>query len=565
MIEEIDFQDSGNQVSVTIDNETQSLPIKKINKLSTYIELNQSLNTALENNIEVDAFIYYIKKTEETNIENEEINTEVTHEREYLYEDLPDNLSNDIKFLTGVDSNNLRLNIDGTVTITIYNGDEIYYIKDVHFIKGHITDSIINTLPLGTYTMVIQYNGNKYFQESSLTIEFNIEKRLATCELEKEQYYGDLLENINISGILKDSEKRTPISNCTFYYDFNGVTESATSDTNGNFSFNITVPAPDISHCNLPYESVDESVFEPGELYEEDAEEEFKDEDGNIRLRSDIEYPDETPEEQSIEITSDELNPEYEYPEDPDIEEYYPNTSYIINIYTDNASYYFNNTEIEIIANKAPTHIILDSTNPDEQTNILKITGTGFATYNNSDNDIKYGKINIELPDFNYKHDTINIENGIFTTDINLADVYSVYNNSDTVLLEPYDTTNIKNTSIKIEGDKNVSKGDMFTVKATVTAVGSTEHIKYGVLIFNLYSAHGIKKDEDTILYENDTNDDGTSKPPVYRYATEIDRTGIGVFNFNTSQSKAYNIQVEYIGMFGYQDSLSEKYSITVE
>ena len=75
MLEEIDFQDSGNQVSVTIDNETQSLPIKKINKLSTYIGLNQSLNTALENNIEVDAFIYYIKKSEEPDIENSEINT----------------------------------------------------------------------------------------------------------------------------------------------------------------------------------------------------------------------------------------------------------------------------------------------------------------------------------------------------------------------------------------------------------------------------------------------------------------------------------------------------------
>ena len=118
MLEEIDFQDSGNQVSVTIDNETQSLPIKKINKLSTYIGLNQSLNTALENNIEVDAFIYYIKKAEEPDIENSEINTEVTQERDYLYS----TEDSDIKFLTGVDSNDLKINIDGIVTITIYNG-----------------------------------------------------------------------------------------------------------------------------------------------------------------------------------------------------------------------------------------------------------------------------------------------------------------------------------------------------------------------------------------------------------------------------------------------------------
>ena len=551
MLEEIDFQDSGNQVSVTIDNETQSLPIKKINKLSTYIGLNQSLNTALENNIEVDAFIYYIKKSEEPDIENSEINTEVTQERDYLYS----TEDNDIKFLTGVDSNDLKINIDGIVTITIYNGEEIYYIKDVRFKQGHIIDSIANTLPLGTYTMVIQYNGNKYFEESSLTIEFNVEKRLAICELEKERYYGDLLETINISGILKDSERETPINNCLFYYDFNGETKSVTSNINGEFLFNITIPEPDISHCNLSYELIDDSEFEPGELYEEDAEEEFIDEDGNIRRYSDIEDSDTLYDsEDNITITPEDIP---EYPDDIKIEEDYPNASYIINLYTDNESYYFNNTEIEIIVNKAPTHITLDSTNPNTQTNILEIAGSGFSTYNNADNDIKYGKINIELPDFNYKHHTINIEKGLFTTDINLSDVYSIYNNSEIAVLEPYDTTNIINTSIEINGDNKVAIGDMFTLEGKVIATSMEGYVKYGVLIFNLYDAHEVYQN-DTIIYENNDIE------PLYRYATEIGRTGTGVFNFNTSQSKKYNIQVEYIGMFGYQGSMSTKYPVIV-
>lgn len=551
MLEEIDFQDSGNQVSVTIDNETQSLPIKKINKLSTYIGLNQSLNTALENNIEVDAFIYYIKKAEEPDIENSEINTEVTQERDYLYS----TEDSDIKFLTGVDSNDLKINIDGIVTITIYNGEEIYYIKDVRFKQGHIIDSIANTLPLGTYTMVIQYNGNKYFEESSLTIEFNVEKRLAICELEKERYYGNLLETINISGVLKDSERETPINNCLFYYDFNGETKSVTSNINGEFLFNITIPEPDISHCNLSYELIDDSEFEPGELYEEDAEEEFIDEDGNIRRYSDIEDSDTLYDsEDNITITPEDIP---EYPDDIDIEEYYPNASYIINLYTDNESYYFNNTEIEIIVNKAPTHITLDSTNPNTQTNILEIAGSGFATYNNADNDIKYGKINIELPDFNYKHHTINIEKGLLTTNINLSDVYSTYNNSEIVVLEPYDTTNIINTSVEINGDNKVVIGDMFTLEGKVAATSMEGYVKHGILIFNLYDAHEVYQN-DTIIYENNDIE------PLYRYATEIDRNGIGVFNFNTSQSKKYNIQVEYIGMFGYQGSMSTKYPVIV-
>ena len=106
MIEEIDFQDTDNRVSVTIDNETQRFSIKKINRLSTYIDLEQSLNTALENNIELKASIYYIRR----NNENETI----------------------------------KLNSDGTVTITIYDGENIYYSENKRFIKGDIKDSIKN-------------------------------------------------------------------------------------------------------------------------------------------------------------------------------------------------------------------------------------------------------------------------------------------------------------------------------------------------------------------------------------------------------------------------------------
>ena len=77
MIEEINFKENDNdyRVYVQIDNEKNSFEIKEIDKLSTYIELNQSSDTALEENIKVDASIYYIKKqdnTEETDIEIEE-------------------------------------------------------------------------------------------------------------------------------------------------------------------------------------------------------------------------------------------------------------------------------------------------------------------------------------------------------------------------------------------------------------------------------------------------------------------------------------------------------------
>ena len=97
----------------------------------------------------------------------------------------------------------------------------------------------------------------------------------------------------------------------------------------------------------------------------------------------------------------------------------------------------------------------------------------------------------------------------------------------------------------------------MFTLEGKVAATSMEGYVKHGILIFNLYDAHEVYQN-DTIIYENNDIE------PSYRYATEIDRNGIGVFNFNTSQSKKYNIQVEYIGMFGYQGSMSTKYPVIV-
>ena len=653
MIEEIEFYDTNHKVSVTIDNETKDLPIKEIKKLPTYIGVNQSLNTALNNNIDLDATIYYAKNISDTVDNDDTVSRQLTltgpdiaqlnkdsdftvlveddisnnivtgEEVVLLLEDevevvldvnsekniienkdninftilakTPDNtpLNNTYVKLYAIDSDgyvddsvtflsqaNKVLNIDGTVTVIIYNGDDIYYSQNIFFKKGSIIDSIKNTLPLGSYTMVIEYAGNKYFEASELIINFDVEKRLGVCEFDSYRYSGDFLEAINIQGILKDNEKGTPVSNCTLNYDFNDESHTADTNANGEFTLSVTIPSPDISHCNMEYDSIDESYFEPGDLYEEQAEEEFIDENGNIRLYSDIEDVDTLYDEnsdnptnietidddgniihiqdgsediiQSIE-TNDNINPHYDYPEDIDIEAYYPNVSYLITVYTDNESYYLNNTEIEVLANKAPTSVTVDSSNPEEVSNILNLHGSVFATYNNCDNDVKYGKINIELPDFNYKHDTINIENSNFSTNINLAEVYSVYNSSEVVDIVPYDTTKTMFTSIVVSGDiyneeKNnvISKGDSFSIEAEVKSTTSTDYVKDGVIIFYLYKPDNLSQ-------------------PFHQYATEIDRTGKGIFNFNTSKKATYIIEVEYVGIFGYNGSISEQYEVRIE
>ena len=537
MLEEIDFQDSGERITVTIDNESIELPINKINRLPTYIELNQSLNTALESNIKLDANIFYVKQIS-TNIENEEINTEVTEASD-------DN--NYTKYLLANGYDSYHINIDGTVTVTIYNGEEIYYIRDVFFRKGNIIDNIDNTLPLGSYKMIISYSGNKYFEPSQLEVNFNVEKRLGQCIFDKEVYYGDLEENLHIMGKLIDNERNTPVNNCELSYDFDDKTYTTSTNSNGEFYLNVTIPSPDISHCFLLYNEIDESDFVPGDLYEDAPEEEFIDEDGNIRKYSDIE-DEETPIEEESSIVESVVD---KITDNNDITTYYPNASYILNVYTDNASYYLNNTEIEIIVNKAPVLITSNSTNSGEVSNTVNIIGSVLSQYNDKDNDAQYGEVDIVLPDFHYNHLPIKVIDGIINTDINLIDVYSAYNKNDVEEINAYDTTNIMNTSINVSGDiynenddNYISVGDSFVIEATVLSVGSTDYVSYGALLFSLM-------DEE--------------KNIVYQYETEVDRIGMGIFNFNTSKESNYYIQVEYLGIFGYQYSKSSIFEVRVK
>ncbi len=437
MIENIDFIDTDNKVTVTIDNETQELPIKAINRLPIYIDLNQSLNTALENNIQLDASIYYINNETPT-----------------------------------------KLDTDGVVTVTIYNNDEIYYSKNKHFKKGTIIDDIKNTLPLGLYTMKIEYAGNKYFEPAILTIHFNIEKRLGICKFNKREFYEDIGKTISIGGTLLDEEKNTKVANCKLFFNFNGQTYTTNTDNEGEFYLTVTVPEPeaDKSHCQ---------------------------------------YSDEN----------------------------YSNAFYIIDIYTNDAPYQLNNEQVLLVANKAKTIITGDAQESNED-NYLRIVGNVLAEYNNADNDVKYGTVTIFFPDMGYTYDDVEVAKGIFDESISLSKIYKGYINNYNTMYSTYDTTNSIWTKMNVNGDKSCTIGEDFSIEAQITTVDN-EYIEEGALLFTLINQ------EDKI---------------IYRYETELDSTGIGVFNFTPTVETTYKINIEYIGMFGYKDAtLDEPYIIRVE
>ena len=107
------------------------------------------------------------------------------------------------------------------------------------------------------------------------------------------------------------------------------------------------------------------------------------------------------------------------------------------------------------------------------------------------------------------------------------------------------------NTSINVSGDiynenddNYISVGDSFVIEAKVLSVGSTDYVPYGALLFSLM-------DEE--------------KNIVYQYETEVDRIGMGIFNFNTSKESNYYIQVEYLGIFGYRYSKSSIFEVRVK
>lgn len=554
MLEDIHFTDSGEKISITIDKEIQEIPIKKFNKLPTYIELNQSLNTALESDIQLNASIFYNKTTSQINndenitgdnIPNENIHIDTEPEDMYAY-------------LMSLEHDEDRISIDGSVVVTIYNGEEKYHIKDTFFKKGKIIDSIPNTLPLGNYLMTIEYPGSKYFEPCTLSVSFNIEKRLGKCTFKSERYYGDFLENIEISGILTDYEKDIPVSNCEITYDFDDYTDVVTTNNDGEFFLSITIPEPDKSHCIVLYDEIDEPNL-PGALYKDDPEEEIpeesqadvyykKDEDGNIIVvkKSDNE---EINNDGTSTVTESSTATYYE--EEPQKIVYYPNASYLIDFYTDNASYYLKDTQVEIIANKAPVLLTATSTNSAEVSNTVNIVGSALATYNQKDNDILYGEVSISLPDLHYDHPIIKVENGIFTTDINLIDAYNIYNQSDKVDITPEDLTQSINTNIVVKGtiyDENdstsyVKVGEPIMIEAQVSSQTLIDYVPYGALLFTLENA-----DEEI----------------VYQYTTELDRTGTGILNLNTSTEGDYTIQVKYLEMFDYKPITSDKFKVKV-
>lgn len=508
MIKDIELVDTDKNVTVTIDNEVDKLPIKSIIKLPTYILLNSPIDTSLYNNIEINATLCYIDDKDDDKVETElDINNITAFQ-------IPNN-----KVIRKID-------IDGTVIIKIYNDEKTYYEETVSFTNGNIIQSIQNAFSIGEYKCDIIYYGNKYFEECTLPIVFNINRRLAKCIFDKTSFSGELKETLSIKGVLKDAETNIAITDSILNFTFDGKSFSTLTREDGSFIINPVIPDANILHCNQLIIDEDNIVVEMGEPYEEQYDEELRDEDGNIVFKHSIEELSEEIEQTQDIIYSEEI-----------VQEDTQSTSYLINFSLNN-SYYLSNTSIIITVTKAPTFVTITAGEYDEKVKKVNFNGYIGATVLNILENAHYGKVEIYFPDFGYTHNLVNIDaSGKFSTNIDMADVYSFYNNTDIDKLEIYQGyNNIYDTSIIITDDSevNVKKGDSIIIETNVKTI-TNEIVTDGMVRYYLY-------------YED-------NESPVYEYWGELDNIGISSFSFNTSRSGDYKLKTEYVGLFGYKNS----------
>ena len=203
------------QLTATIDNQTKEIEVYKIVKTSTQFYLNKNIDTVLNKAINVDMFLGYL------------------------------------------DEEDIAPISQGFVSFTITNlSGQTEYLKTIeYFTNGEIKTQLSNLLPIGSYLLNVEYLGNKYYDGTTITLQFLVNKRSIKCVLDKEYYeqYPSQVFDINIQ--LLDTENNKPINNCIVNYFFNDYEYVTQTNDNGYAQLTITMPKIGKEQCvtNLKY------------------------------------------------------------------------------------------------------------------------------------------------------------------------------------------------------------------------------------------------------------------------------------------------------------------------
>ena len=200
-IKQVKFKDSGKVIDIKIDNCGESISVKTIEKEDITITINQLNDTALNEDIIIDATITPVDK--------------------------------------------------GVMTISLWSMDRTkkYYSSNVSFNDGHLYYNLFNGLKVGQYIVTLEYAGNKYYNSKEVSKQINIKRREILCDFESRMIYAYPDETIDIDFKIVDKINNQPIRNCQFSYVYKDETFNINSDNNGNVRLQITTPDTDKDHC----------------------------------------------------------------------------------------------------------------------------------------------------------------------------------------------------------------------------------------------------------------------------------------------------------------------------
>ena len=486
--QELNFEYVGNQLTATIDNETLSLDMYKIIKAPTHFILYNNLDTVLDAPIEVDLFLGY-------SIDDDDI--------------------------IGIEKGFVNLKL------TSISGQTIYKEMTIDFINGQIYTQITNNLNIGEYILQVDYSGNKYYESTSLTIQFSISQREIKCIFNEDYLQAYPNDNINVGITLVDNLNGKKISNCLINYYFNGFKYLTQTNEQGYALLNITVPNVDPNEEIINDNNLNVIYF---------------DYDGNIQyINNNTQFVDDGNESDDSNIVIDILE---SYDEEDVFIEYSLVPKYTLEIDIDSTIYKLvSDTYIDVFLKKYMSEISYVTTSDDY---LIRVEGD-VLSYNERGevSNAQYGTVSFDISELTpHPQSTINIDdNGhfVFETEITQTE------NANVPVSEPLLYSPILNTktTVSIVGDSNKIIRDYINehkIGFLAQTTSSDVPVSYGMMTF---------------IIMQDNNE-------IYRYVTEININGEASFYFDISTVGKYQIKAIYHGMFEYQGSESnlEKYEI---
>lgn len=512
MLQNLEFEYVGDELTATIDNETQSIRVYKIIKAPTHFILYNDLDTTLNTPININLFLGY---AEESEIETEE------------YDISPIN-KEDKEKINPIEKGIVNLKI------TSISGQTIYKEETIAFTNGHINTKINNNLNIGTYLLQVDYLGNKYYEPTSLTIQFNINRREIKCIFTEDFIQAYPNENVNINMTLVDSLSGKKIENCLLNYYFNGIKYLTQTDQNGYTSLNITMPNVNPSICpkNIIQEiynddvvpTIDENVF-------------YFDDDGNIKyVNKNTQFTADGTEQNNANVNI--VIVEYNDEEDEEEKEVEYNLipKYTLEIEADSTIYQLEpNTHIDIFIKKYKTDIQYTITNDDC---LVYIEGDVIA-YNENDEmtNVQYGLMSYDIAGIEpHPQESIEVDNvGHFSFEKEIIQSGNANESPQTYLYSPSQATQ---TTIKIAGDSTKitrNYAERHNIGFIAQTTSNNNSIPYGMMTF---------------IISQDGNE-------IYRYVTEMNINGEASFYFDVSTVGKYQIKAIYHGVFEYGNSES--------